>query len=162
MARHLAPHHLRPHDARERLLVALVVAALVEIVWTIFLGWRLPLRYEAHHWDLAWVGLDVGEIVMILATAWAAWRRRALFIVFASALAALLLLDAWFDVTTANPNNLAESVVLAVVFEVPIALGLLYFARRATRVFLQAHFRGHRLASLPIVKIPMAPLDGDQ
>ena len=157
MARHFAPH-----DTRERLLVALVVAAMLEIVWTIFLGWRLPLRYEAHHWDLAWVGLDVGEIVMILATAWAAWRRRALFMVFATVLAALLLLDAWFDVTTANPSNLDESVVLAVVFEVPIALFLLYFARRAGRIFLRAHFDGRRLASVPISKVPMTPLDEDR
>jgi hypothetical protein len=153
--------HFAPHDTRERLLVALVFAAFAEIVWTIFLGWRLPLRYEAHHWDLAWVGLDVGEIAMILATAWAAWRRRALFIIFASVLAVLLLLDAWFDVTTANPNNLAESVFLAAVFEVPIALLLLYFARRAARLFLRAHFDGHRLASVPISKVPMTPLDGE-
>ena len=142
--------------------MALAFAALVEILWTIFLGWHLPLRYEAHHWDLAWVGLDVGEIIMILATAWAAWRRRAVFIVFSSVLAALLLLDAWFDVTTANPNNLDESVFLAVVFEVPIALFLLYFARRAGRIFLRAHFDGRRMASVPLSKVPMTPLDDDQ
>lgn len=157
MARHFALH-----DSRERLLLALAVAAIVEILWTIFLGWRLPLRYEAHHWDLTWVGLDVGEIAMILATAWAAWRRRALFIVFASVLAALLLLDAWFDVTTANPSNLRESVFLAVFFEGPIALLLLHYARRAARTFLREHFDGRRLASLPISKVPMTPIDEDQ
>jgi hypothetical protein len=153
--------HLAPHNTRERLLVALALAAIIEIVWTIFLGWRLPLRYEAHHWDLAWVGLDVAEIIMILATAWAAWRRRALFIIFSSVLAALLLLDAWFDVTTANPSNLKESVFLAVVFEIPIALLLLHYARRAARLFLRAHFDGRRMASVPISKVPMLPLDED-
>jgi len=160
MARHYAPR-----TTRERLLVALAVAAILEIVWTIFLGERLPLRYEAHHWDLAWVGLDVGEIAMILASAWAAWRRRAVFIVFASVLAALLILDAWFDVTTANPSNVNESVILAVFLEVPIALILLWYARRAARVFLRAHFNGRPLASISLAKVPMEPLgaeEGDQ
>ena len=66
--------------SRDRLVVLLVVSALVEAVWTVYLGWRLPRHYVAHHWFLAWVGLDVAEIATLLATAWAAWRRRAVLI----------------------------------------------------------------------------------
>ena len=74
---------IRLRIARGPVLALLVTVSIVEIVWTIYLGLRLPRHYVANHWDLAWVGLDVGEIAMMLITAWAAWRRRAVFILFA-------------------------------------------------------------------------------
>ena len=124
---------IRLRIARGPLLALLVTAATLEIIWTIYLGLRLPREYVANHWDLAWVGLDVGEITMMLLTAWAAWRRRAVFILFASVSGTLFLVDAWFDVTTARRGDVWQSGVVAILWEVPFAIGLYWLAARATR-----------------------------
>ncbi len=99
----------------------MVAAVVVEMAWTVFLGWRLPRHYIANHWRLALVGLDIAEIVMLLATAWAAWCRRATLTLFAAITGTLLVVDAWFDVTTARHGDLLQSVLLAVVVEIPAA-----------------------------------------
>jgi hypothetical protein len=118
---------------RPRLLSLLMVAAVLEMAWTVFLGWSLPRHYVANHWRLAWVGLDVAEIVMLLATAWAAWRRRATLILFATITGTLLVVDAWFDVTTARHGDLLQSVVLAVVVEIPAAGAMFVLSHLAIR-----------------------------
>lgn len=151
MARRLA---LR--TTRDRLLTFLTTGAILEILWTIYLGWRLPRHYDARHWDLAWVGLDVAEIVMLLAAAWAAWRRRAVLILFAIASATLLLLDAWFDVTTAGHGDFLQSLLVAIIVEVPSALALLWVARRAARRMFVTHFSANDLDPMPMRKVPLA------
>lgn len=113
--------------AREVVLTVLTLGALGEILWTIYLGWHLPRHYVANHWDLAWVGLDSAQILMLLLAAWAAWRQRALLILFSSVAGALLLTDAWFDVTTARYTDLRYS-VLALVIELPSAIALFWIA----------------------------------
>jgi hypothetical protein len=122
---------IRIRIARGPLLTLLVTVATVEIVWTIFLGLRLPRRYVADHWDLAWVGIDLAEIAMMFLTAWAAWRRRALFILFAAVSATLFLIDAWFDITTARRGDVWQSGLVAVGWEVPLAFVLYWIAGRA-------------------------------
>jgi len=143
--------------ARDRLLSALVVGVFLEIAWTIYLGWRLPRHYVAHHWDLAWVGLDVAEILLLLGSAWAAWRRRAVLIPFAVASATLLLLDAWFDVTTAGHGDFLESVLVSIFVELPSALALLWIARRAARRLIKTNFFDDERRQLPIRQIPLTP-----
>ncbi len=120
---------------RDRVLLVLSLAILSLTAWTVYLGTRLPRTYVADHWDLAWVGLDVGEILFLLGAAWAAWKRRAIVIAFALGAATLLLVDAWFDLTTARHGDLLESIATACL-EVPSALGMLWVARRATRRLL--------------------------
>jgi hypothetical protein len=142
---------------RDRVLTVLVVGVFAEIIWTIYLGWRLPRHYVAHHWDLAWVGLDVAEIFLLLGAAWAAWRRRALLILFAIASATLLLIDAWFDVTTAGHGDFLQSLLVAIFAEVPSALALLWIARRAARRLIMTHFYDDQLRSLPVRKLPLTP-----
>ena len=124
---------IRLRIARGPLLALLVLVATLEIIWTIYLGLRLPRHYVANHWDLAWVGLDVGEITMMFLAAWAAWRRRAVFILFACVSGTLFLVDAWFDVTTARLGDVWQSSVVAVVWEMPLAIALYWLAARATR-----------------------------
>jgi hypothetical protein len=128
------PAHRRA--IRGPLLVFLVGAVVIEIVWTIFLGLHLPRHYVAIHWDMAWVGLDVMEIAMLVLTAWAAWRMRAVFIIFASVTGTLFIVDAWFDVTTARRGDLDQSVWLALITEIPIAVALFWSAWRATQWFI--------------------------
>ncbi len=124
--------------ARQRLVFFLIVAAGLEVLWTVYLGLRLPPHYVANHWDLAWVGFDIGQIVLMLLTAWTAWRRRAMFIIYASMLATLFIMDAWFDVTTARRGDAGFSKLSAGLLEIPFAILLLWAAGRTI----------HRLAGL--------------
>jgi hypothetical protein len=144
-------------STHDRLLSVLVVGVFLEIVWTTYLGWRLPPHYVAHHWDLAWVGLDVAEILLLLGSAWAAWRKRAVLILFAIALATLLLLDAWFDVTTAGHGDFLESALVSIFVEVPSALALLWIARRAMRRLILTNFFDDQVRQLPVRHIPLTP-----
>jgi hypothetical protein len=114
-------------------LTLLTGAASLEILWTIYIGIELPRHYVANHWNVAWVGLDVAQVIMIFATAWAAWRRRAILSLFATAAGTLLLVDAWFDVTTARRGDLLQSVLFALVLEVPWATVLFWLTRRTIR-----------------------------
>ena len=158
-------------STRERLLILLTATAIAELLWAIYLGWTLPRQYVANHWEVAWVGLDVAEIGMLIATAWAAWRQRAVVILFSIVSATLLIVDAWFDVTTANHGDLAQSLVLALFLEVPSAIALLWVARRAvTRLFLTHTVNDlsampmHKVAltretlnATPVREVPLAP-----
>ena len=112
-------------------MVFLIVVAGLEVLWTVYLGLKLPPHYVANHWDLAWVGVDITQIVVMLLTAWTAWRRRAMFIIWASILATVFLMDAWFDVTTARRGDAGLSKLSAGVLEVPFAILLFWFAGRA-------------------------------
>jgi len=118
---------------RDLVLTYLTAGALLEIAWTVYLGWRLPRHYVANHWDWAWVGLDIAQVGLLLAAAWAAWRRRAVLIVFAVGSGTLLLVDAWFDVTTARYADLDQSLLL-LIGEVPGALVLFWIAWRVMRL----------------------------
>ena len=118
---------------RWSLLRLLIVGALLEGVWTVYVGIDLPRRYVANHWDLAWVGLDIAQIAMLVGAAWAGWRRSNLMVIFATASATLLSVDAWFDVTTARRGDLFQGLVLAGLVEVPSALVLIWVALRIVR-----------------------------
>lgn len=144
---------LVPHTRRDRLVAVLLVGAVLEIVWAVYLGWKLPRHYVADNWDLAWVGLDVAEIAMLFGAAWAAWRQRAVLIVFLIAAATMFLLDAWFDITTANHGDELQSVVLAVCVEVPSAIVLLWVARRAVIRLFAVHVPSGSLAETPMRKL---------
>lgn len=141
-----------PRTRRDRVMVALLAGAGAEILWCIYLGVVLPPHYVAEHWAIAWVGLDVAEVVVLFAAAWAAWRHRALIIVFCVAGATLFLLDAWFDVTTAHHGDIDQSIILAVCLEVPSALALLWLAYRVTVRFLGEH-AGEDLSNTPLHRL---------
>ena len=112
------------------MIEALVVACMALIAWTIVLGLTLPRRYDAAHWNLAWVGFDVALLAGLAGTAWAAWRRRAIIVLFATATATLMCADAWFDVTTARSSDLWVSAAQAIFVEVPFAIFLMYVVVR--------------------------------
>lgn len=115
------------------LLRLLTLGALAEMIWTIYVGYKLPRHYVANHWDVAWVGIDVAQVLMLSASAWAAWRRNTLLVIFATATAMLLMIDGWFDVTTARRGDLAQGILLAGIVEVPSAVVLLWVAHRGLR-----------------------------
>jgi hypothetical protein len=114
-------------------LETLVFACIALGAWIIVLGLTLPRHYVAAHWNLAWVGFDLALLAGLAATAWAAWRRRAVVVLFATVTATLMFADAWFDVTTARSRDLWVSVFQAIFIEVPFAIFLLYVVNRVVR-----------------------------
>ncbi len=142
---------------RDKLYVALILAALGETTWTIFVGWKLPRHYIANHWDAAWVGIDFAQITLLLLCAWAAWRRRALLILFTAVTGTLLLIDAWFDLTTARKGDVAQSFWQAVLFEIPSAIVMFWTSKRTIHRLAHDMFASDELANLPVRKIPLGP-----
>jgi hypothetical protein len=148
-------------STRERLLILLTATAIAELLWAIYLGWTLPRQYVANHWEVAWVGLDVAEIGMLIATAWAAWRQRAVVILFSIVSATLLIVDAWFDVTTARRGDLVQSALLAVFAEIPLAALLLWIAWRASRRLVATHLDHGDLLVTPVRRVTLLPPEDD-
>jgi hypothetical protein len=106
--------------------------ALALVPWVIWLAWTLPERSVSAHYRLAWVGFDVLLCGALARTAWLAWRRSPFVVNVASATAALLVVDAWFDVTTSSGGqDLIVSAVTAIGIELPLAVFSLVIAARA-------------------------------
>lgn len=107
--------------ARVRVMVA---GSLALIPWISFLWATLPDRYLVTNWPLTWVGFDSLLIALMAATAYLGARRRLLIVLTAFATAVMLICDAWFDVTTAGPQDIWMAVGMAAAAELPLA-GLL-------------------------------------
>jgi hypothetical protein len=110
------------------------VLGLGLLPWALWLGYSLPSRHVAHHWDLAWAGFDVVLASALLGTAFALLTGRPVLGSLAAATGALLLADAWFDVVTAaDPNERWLAIAFAVFAEIPLAILCFWLARPATR-----------------------------
>lgn len=132
------PHRLHTPPLRSRLLPALVTTgALLELCWATWLGLHLPVQYVSTNWNVAWAGLDVAEVLALLATAWAAWHERVELVLFAGLAATLILADAWFDVTT-NHSGGVNSSVLFLTIEAPVAVALYWICIRTFRKLKRA------------------------
>jgi hypothetical protein len=111
-----------------------VLAGLAMIPWVCYLSATLPASALDAHWSLAWVGLDSGEALALFATGRFLLRRDNRCVLTAAGSAVLLLVDAWFDVTSAAPGpDLATAIVMAVFVEIPIALVCAVLAARVLR-----------------------------
>jgi hypothetical protein len=100
---------------------AFVLCSLVLIPWTIYLGLTLPSRQLSRHYNVAWVGFDVLLLVALGATGYFAIRQSRYLAVSSAAAAALLVVDAWFDIMTSPRRQLPQAIVLAVLVELPLA-----------------------------------------
>ncbi len=105
-------------------------AAALLLPWIVYLGAALPDRTTSAHWGVAWVGFDVMEAAALALTGWCALRRFAWLEGAASATATLLVVDAWFDVTTATGSERLLAILLAVLVELPTAALSLWIAHR--------------------------------
>lgn len=128
--------------SRERLLWwaprAYLTIAVLLIPWTVWLSLTLPSSAAASHYRLAWVGFDCALVVAFARTGYLALRRRYQTELVATATATLLIVDAWFDITTsATRADLVQAVVLAAFCEIPAALLSLYLVRRVNQVVLE-------------------------
>lgn len=122
-----------PRKAVARWIVPVYAVFAVALVpWVAYLAWTLPARSVSQHYRLAWVGFDVMLCLALARTAWLAWRRSPFVVNVASATAALLVVDAWFDVTTSpGGDDLMVSAALALLVELPLAVMSLVLAGRA-------------------------------
>jgi hypothetical protein len=118
---------------RRARLVALAVGGFL-LPWSVLLAVTLPTTARAQHWWLAWAGLDGAEAAAALATAVLLARRSPRASLTAAAGAALLLVDAWFDVCTSAPG-LGRGLALAeaVCAELPLAGAAIWLAIALTR-----------------------------
>ncbi|WP_328326371.1 MULTISPECIES: hypothetical protein [unclassified Streptomyces] len=95
-------------------------AALVP--WMFVLAKTLPRTTEVSNWSTAWVGLDALLAIGLGGTGILLRRQDPRASAAAAATGALLLVDAWFDVTTSAPGpELTTAVTLAVCAELPLA-----------------------------------------
>ena len=119
-------------------------AALAILPWIVSLGFELPERSTAQHYNLAWVGFDLLLVLAMARTAMFAWKGRRQVQLPAVATATLLIVDAWFDVMTASGSRaLTEALIFALLLELPLAALAMYIARHVDRVVERAE---HRLA----------------
>jgi hypothetical protein len=98
-----------------------VLFSLILLPWTIYLAHSLPDRQVSSHYNGAWTGFDVMLLLALASTGYFALRRSRYLATAAAATAALLVVDAWFDVMTSPARQLPESVLLAAAVELPLA-----------------------------------------
>ncbi|MEV0904416.1 hypothetical protein [Streptomyces hokutonensis] len=112
----------RARRHRRHTLELLTVCAVGLVPWTVLLAVTLPSAYEVHQWRVTWVGFDVLLVLAMAATALLGWRRNRAVIVAAVFSAALLICDAWFDVSLAfGTDDVWSAAALAVFAELPLA-----------------------------------------
>jgi HAD superfamily hydrolase (TIGR01509 family) len=112
----------RAGRARTWLALGIAGAGLGLVPWLAYLAISLPPSPVAWHWPAAWAGLDAMEAAGLVSTGVLLLRRDARACLTAAGTAALLLADAWFDVTTAPPGSGAlTSLLMALLAELPAA-----------------------------------------
>jgi hypothetical protein len=93
------------------------------VPWLFVLAATLPGTTRVPHWSMAWVGLDAMEATGLALTGWLLRRGDPRRCLTAMATSALLITDAWFDVTTSGSGGaLAEAIAMAVFAEIPMAV----------------------------------------
>jgi hypothetical protein len=126
-----------PSDVRRRarrLAWLYLAAGIVLIPWIVYLALTLPAHDLDRHYRLTWVGFDIVLVIVIVRTAYMAFKVDPRVQFAAAATAVLLFVDAWFDVTTAGSRaEVMEAVVLALLIEIPAAIFSLVTAHRVNR-----------------------------
>jgi hypothetical protein len=91
--------------------------------WIFYLHQTLPQRELSPHYRAAWVGFDVILFGQLARTGVYALvkQRRHLVKQHAASCATLLVVDAWFDVTTSSAGDLPISLLEAALVELPLA-----------------------------------------
>jgi len=152
----------RLRRARRWLLFLLGGVAVVLLPWSGYLGATLPSEHVAHHWRVAWVGLDLAEASALVATFVALLRNSPAVTVLASISGTLLVCDAWFDVVTAQPgSDLAWALVFALLAELPLAALCFWIAFEVGEVVGAIVSEEQALAADPRPTAPPAqPVEG--
>jgi|SRR5947209_4542892 len=105
------------------------------LLWIVYLSVSLPTHSIARHYNLSWVGFDILLLIAMVRTGYMALQGRRQAELPAVATATLLIVDAWFDVTTAQPGwPLMQAVLEAIFIELPTAALAFYISRRVERL----------------------------
>ena len=100
--------------------------------WIARLAVSLPNRVQTDHYAFSWAGFDVLLATLLLWTGWRAVRNREDIGVSAAVTAGLLVVDAWFDVTSASSTGLfLIALAMALFVELPLAAFCLWLSGRA-------------------------------
>lgn len=144
---------------RRRFGLLVMMACCIGLAgWIAILLLYLPVRYTSSDWRAVWVGLDVAELLGFAGTAWAAWHQRQIVIFLMIITGTLLVCDAWFDLTlNYGSSGFTESVLSAVLAELPLAFLMFAAARRLVRVSVQAvmELSGFSGPAPPLWRIPL-------
>jgi len=141
----------------------LLTASVGIIGWLSYLAVSLPDSYDAHHWNVAWVGFDIIMVINLLITSFAILKRRQLAVPTAMVSGTLLVIDSWFDVVTAKPGwDFNFSCALAVA-SCLFAFFLFRFASRAIRKSIQNAYKeaGKEVATTSLWKTPLMIYEKD-
>jgi len=159
---------LTPEQARRRRRVSLQVlwaCTAFLLPWSIYLMISLPRTYNTRHYDLAWAGFDLLELLALGATAYLGLRRRQAMIGAALAAATLLVCDAWFDIALdLGTPGIWSAVASAALVELPLAGFLIHrvvLLMRLTlfRLYGETDERGQplKLTRVPMLVDPVLP-----
>jgi hypothetical protein len=141
----------------------ILIGSVGLICWIFYLGSTLPNAGPAQDWStasvtglgtwqLTWVGLDVLEVAGLASTGYLLRRSHRQTRTAALLAAPLFIVDGWFDVLTASTrSDMAVSVAMLGLAELPVAIFLLLIARRARE--FENDRPGHR------ADLPQAPAD---
>lgn len=123
---------------RRRLTLELLWACTAFLLpWSIYLMITLPRTYSSRHYDLAWSGFDVLELLALGATAYFGLRRRQAIIGAALAAATMLVCDAWFDIALdLGTPGIWSALAAAVLVELPLAGFLIHRVGQLMRLTL--------------------------
>lgn len=117
--------------ARSRLATVLTGAGVALLPWMVVLAKTVPQTAEVSNWSTAWIGLDLMLAAGLTGTGMLLRKGDPRVSPVAAATAALLVMDAWFDVTTsAGSGGQGVAVLLAAGAELPLALACTVVAAR--------------------------------
>jgi hypothetical protein len=109
--------------------------AVVTIPWTVYLAVTLPEDIRTRNYRIAWVGFDIGLVLLLLLTAILAYRGQRHMVMTATATATALVIDAWFDVVTSpGGSDLMVAVATALFGELPLTGLCVWIALQVDRV----------------------------
>lgn len=121
--------------ARAWVVPVFAILAILLVPWILWLSLTLPPAQRAAQYRLAWVGFDGILLVSLASVAISALRDSALLERVATSAGVLLVVDAWFDLTTSNGTiQELQALVLAVAIELPLAAVCLWVAGHAVDV----------------------------
>jgi hypothetical protein len=111
---------------------ALIACGAALLPWLVVLAVTLPGTGAGGHWTVAWVGLDSMEAAGLVSTGVLVLRQHRALPVVAAGTAMLLVIDAWFDATTAEAGgDLVGALVMAFAAELPLAAACAVVAVRS-------------------------------
>jgi hypothetical protein len=107
---------------------AFTLFSVLMVPWIVYVAVSLPSRQLSPNYDLAWAGFDVLLAAGLAGSGYLALRRSRYLSAAASATAALLVVDAWFDCMTTPGSDRWRSIAFCFLVELPLAAVCLWLS----------------------------------